>query len=133
MPGNSEVDCSYPIEISPYTGDSLLYAQGSLLEAVRDAFTRQFAAAPIAGNYEAFAHAYLEVLRLEIAARHGAHFDDGREARFFDVQDWYKADPAYERSRLNAVELANEEALLALERRIEGHPDLLLPLPADNR
>jgi hypothetical protein len=120
----------YPIELPRYAGDSVLYADVPTLEAIRDAFGRQSAAEPIAGNYEGFAHAYLEVLRLEIAARHGAPFEDGSATEFFRSQRWYAADSSYTRSRLNATERANEEVLLDLQRRVADTPQLLLPLPA---
>jgi len=126
----SEADCDFPIELPAYAADSVRYEEAPLLEAIRDGFTHQYAAEPIAGNYEAFAHAYLEALRLEISGRHGAPFDDWNVARFFEVQINYAADPSYDRSRLNATERMNEQILAELERRIERQPELLLPLPS---
>ena len=118
----------YAIELPPYVGDSLLYTEGPLLRAIRGGFEHQRAAEPIAGNYAAFAHAYLEALRLEISARHGAPMKDGPVARFFGIRGWYLADPTYDRSCLNATELANERTLGDLQRRVAAEPDLLLPL-----
>jgi hypothetical protein len=126
----SEVDCDYLVRLPTYTSDISVFTDSFLLEAVRKGFLSQGVAEPIHENYRAYACAFLDGLRNEISARHGAAFDDDRCQRYFELQPWYRSNPSYDPSLLSPIEQANEQALLDIKRRIEEQPSLLLPLPS---
>jgi hypothetical protein len=57
-------------------------------------------------------------LRLEITAKHGQPFSDPSLDRYFRSFSWYRPNPAFRIEKLNSIERANYETVLAYESRV---------------
>jgi len=64
-------------------------------------------------NLRTYTNAEITILAAEIEAIHGKSFSEEWLQKYFDERYWYKQDPAYDASKLTAIERKNLEKLLS--------------------
>lgn len=74
----------------------------------------------------------LELLRFEIAARHGKIFNNPETQSYFSAKPWYKPDPKFSEKGLTQIELNNIKLLYKLEGekrrgKLKDKPKIMVP------